>query len=54
LENDVAITNHQSNSTDKKSIHKYKDIEDAIQRAIGSEINKKDSMIKTFKQYREK
>ncbi len=40
MENVVGNTKHQNNSSDKNANHKYKDIEEAIQKAIKTESSK--------------
>tara|TARA_R110002096_G_scaffold243768_3_gene435893 strand:+ start:1801 stop:1965 length:165 start_codon:yes stop_codon:yes gene_type:complete len=48
MENLVGNTNPQSNASEKSRNSKFKDIEDAIQKAIDTEISKKNSTKKAF------
>ncbi len=49
MENVVSDTKFQSNSSDKNSNNKYKDIEEAIQKAIDTQTIRKDNVEKSFK-----
>jgi hypothetical protein len=52
MEDIVGNSNSQINTSDKNSTHKFKDIEDAIQKAIDTDTSKKDSTEKSFKNYK--
>lgn len=52
MEDVVGNSNSQIKPSDKNSNHKFKDIEDAIQKAIDTETLRKDSIEKSFKNYR--